>query len=90
MLTFAMAAVACASSRLVLEKPVADQCMSAGLKGCPHITEGILLYVEGEKAQGAEKLERGIAQNKPKELQEFAGTLQTLSSLPGADSLWGP
>jgi hypothetical protein len=79
----------CMSARLVLESPVADQCTSAGLNGCPELTEGVLLYVDGDSAAGQQKIVAGARQNEPAKLKEFASTVEKLSDLPGVSSYAG-
>jgi len=53
----AFCATGCGASaaRYVLESPISERCTSAGLKGCPQITDGILLVVEGDKEGGTAK-----------------------------------
>jgi hypothetical protein len=79
-------AAGCASARMILGEPVADECTSAGLKGCPELTEGVLLYVEGKPSEGTAKLEEGARENEPGKLREFAGTIEKVTSLPGISS----
>jgi hypothetical protein len=81
---------ACASARLILEKPVAEQCTSSGLEGCPELTEGVLLVLEGNEADGASKLEAGARANEPAKVREFATHVETLTSLPGVSSYTAP
>jgi hypothetical protein len=81
---------ACASTRLVLEKPIADKCMTFGLEGCPDLTEGALLYIDGQEAEARVKIDSAVRANEPAKLKEFASSLETLSRLPGADSFMGP
>jgi hypothetical protein len=86
----ALAFCSCASARLILEKPVADQCASAGLDGCPELTDGTLLYLEGNDEEALPKIEQAARANEPSKVQEFAAHLEMLSKLPGADSFAGP
>lgn len=89
-LAFGMLSTGCASTRLVLAKPISDQCMSAGLKGCPELTEGVLDYVDGDQAGGDAKLDAGIRENAAGQLKDFAESLRGLESLPGSDSFMQP
>jgi hypothetical protein len=75
---------------MVLESPIADRCASAGLKGCPQITEGILLVVEGDKEGGTEKLRSGIAENAPGDFQDFVAAMRLLGKVPGAGQYVAP
>jgi len=90
--TWTLGFAACAgraSARLVPEQPVAEQCTSAGLDGCPELTEGVLLYVEGKAAEGTAKIEEGARENEPDKLREFASTVEKVTSLPGISSYAG-
>ncbi|MFT3767581.1 MAG: hypothetical protein QM820_19170 [Minicystis sp.] len=75
--------VGCGSAQLVLKSPVESKCNSAGLKGCPELTEGVLLYVEGKKDEGKEKITAGAAQNAPAKVKQFAQGLRELKKVPG-------
>jgi hypothetical protein len=57
--------VGCASSRLVLQTPIAEQCTSAGLEGCPALTEGVLLFVEGDQATLGKSSKKELKQTSP-------------------------
>ncbi len=64
--------------------------MSAGLKGCPDLTEGVLDYVDGDQAGGDANLDAGIRKNAAGQLKDFAESLRGLENLPGSDSFMGP
>jgi hypothetical protein len=76
----------------VLKSPVQDQCESAGLTGCQHIAEGVVLYADGKQAEGENKLKSGAAANNPDDVREFANALTTVTSLPipGVSQYVGP
>lgn len=76
----------CSSVQIILKPPVESECGSAGLKGCPELTEGVLLYVEGEEAKGKDKLLRGAAENAPAKVRKFAQALKELNKIPGASN----
>jgi hypothetical protein len=78
------------SASMVLKQPVVDQCSGAGLRGCDEITDGVLAYVDGDKAEGRRKLVSGAAQNNPEQVQQFARTLVALRDLPGMSDQMGP
>ncbi|HEY3819804.1 MAG TPA: hypothetical protein VGL81_21710 [Polyangiaceae bacterium] len=80
----------CGAAGLVLKSPLTDKCTDAGLKGCPVIVDGVMDYVEGNKAEGLEKLKKGAAENAPENVQEFAAMIQPLMKLPGVESYTGP
>jgi hypothetical protein len=82
--------VACSASQLVLKAPLEDQCSDAGLRGCPELTDGILLYVQGEREEATSKLKSGAAKNAPDELREFAKKIRLLKSIPGVDKYAEP
>ncbi len=77
-------------ARFVLEKPIADQCVSAGLQGRPQITEGILLVAEGNKQAGIDKIREGAAENEPQDFQDFVAAMRLLGKIPGAGQYVAP
>lgn len=80
----------CASSKLVLQQPLNEQCQGLSLKGCPELTDGVLAYVDGDRATGDAKLEAAVEANGPGRMREFAEKLRQLEELPGSDSFMGP
>ncbi|MGE0329014.1 MAG: hypothetical protein AB7K71_03345 [Polyangiaceae bacterium] len=87
---FVVPLMSCASSRLVLEKPLNDQCQGLSLKGCPELTDGVLAYVDGDQATGDLKLAAAVDANGSGRMREFAEKLKELEKLPGADSFMPP
>lgn len=79
----------CGSASLVLEAPLSDQCTDTGLRGCEQLTKGVLLYVEGKKPEGEEKIRRGTAQSAPEDLHRHAALVRTPAELPGASTRHG-
>jgi hypothetical protein len=75
---------ACSGVQVLLKNPVESKCGSAGLKGCPEMTEGVLLYVEGKEPEGKDKLIKGANENTPDKVKEFAKQLHALKEIPGA------
>jgi hypothetical protein len=80
----------CASGRVVLEKPIADQCQTSGLKSCNELTEGVLLYIEGDQQNAVHKLHLAVNANEPEEVLAFADGLKTVSQIPGAGQMTAP
>jgi hypothetical protein len=79
-----------ASVQLMLKQPIHQQCTSAGLHGCEELTDGVLLYVEGEHDEGRKKIHLGAAKNEPEQIHAFAEKIRDLKSIPGADEYVGP
>ena len=77
---------ACGGVQIILKPPIEKQCGSAGLKGCPELTDGVLLYVQGDKPKGKEAILRGAAQNAPAKIRRFAQTLKELDKIPGTNA----
>src|SRR5438445_11895886 len=77
-------------ARYVLEKPIADKCSGTGLRGCPELTDGILVYIEGDRSDASRKIATAAAANEPHDVRAFAEKLRTISRLPGADSFSAP
>lgn len=75
----------CSGASLVLKAPIDSQCQARGLRGCPEIVDGMLLYVDGDKAGAVQKLAVGAAQNSPSDLGQLAKALDELKSVPGAE-----
>jgi hypothetical protein len=92
--TFALLITALAgcggSITIVLKSPVESKCKSAGLKGCPDLTKGVLVYVEGQKDEGKDLLIRGSAENSPAKVKKFAKMIRELKQIPGASRYAGP
>ncbi|HMI83910.1 MAG TPA: hypothetical protein VK550_07435 [Polyangiaceae bacterium] len=74
----------CASARLALEKPVSGQCENTGLKECSVITDGVILYVEGDQRLAYQKLHVAAGSNEPDDVIAFAGGLKNVTREPGA------
>src|SRR5262245_31491263 len=91
MLVFALPLlVSCGGVQIILKSPVEDRCSKAGLKGCPELTEGVLLYVEGDKVKGKETVLKGAAENAPEKVREFAAAIKELKNIPGATNYVKP
>lgn len=76
--------VGCGGVEVVLKTPVNDKCAGAGLKGCPELTAGVLLYIEGKETEGKDKLVKGAAENAPADVKKFAKQIKLLKKIPGA------
>lgn len=77
--------ISCASApSATLRSPVNTQCVEAGLAACDQLAEGVLLYVDGHKAEALPKLKAGAAGNSPERLSKFTDLLSTLESNPEA------
>jgi len=74
----------CATTRVALEKPVAGRCESSGLEDCTAITEGVIMYVEGDQRLAYQKLHIAAGANEPDDVIAFAHALKTLNTEPGA------
>lgn len=66
----------CASTRPALETPVAGQCEQSGLKDCGAITEGVIMYVEGDQRLAYQKLHIAAGTNEPDDVIAFATALK--------------
>lgn len=81
---------AAGSASLMLRAPVTQQCQQVPLQGCDELSEGVLLYLSGEKEEGRAKLVQGAAKNAPADLQKYASTLRALEQMPGAQKFMQP
>src|SRR5688572_10507424 len=89
-LLIALIASACASSQPVLQDPVLTRCSGDGLRGCGELTDGVVLYADGEIDRARAKLWRAGSQNSPDELKKFSTSLQELGASPSADTYAEP
>lgn len=73
------------AASFVLRSPVEDKCAELKLKSCDHLAEGVVLYVEGKKAQGYRELRASFAANtdEPLRLKALATGLKLLEKAPG-------
>jgi hypothetical protein len=73
------------AASLVLKSPVQSKCEELKLKGCDRLSEGVVLYVDGNKAKGYSELQAGIAANtdEPLKLKALATGLKLLQKAPG-------
>ncbi|HQY62928.1 MAG: hypothetical protein IPF92_10635 [Myxococcales bacterium] len=76
----------CGGGSLVLKSPLADKCIDAGLKRCDELTEGVLTYVEGDRAGGTARIQRVVVDNDAARVRKLAGLLRTAASAPGLGS----
>ena len=74
----------CATTRATLEKPVANRCEINGLEECAAITDGVVMYAEGDQRLAYQKLHIAAAANEPDDVIAFAGALKTVTGEPGA------
>lgn len=81
-----LAAGGCGAAQLAMKGPISDQCASAGLKGCPALTEAVMAYVGGDEAIGEKKLRAVAAANNPEQLRTFASALAPIGSSIGGDA----
>jgi hypothetical protein len=80
----------CASSQTVLHDPVFTRCNGSGLRDCAELTEGIVLYADGDIDGARSRLWRAGAQNSPSGLKTFAASLQALGTSPSIDGYAEP
>jgi hypothetical protein len=89
LLTLALAPSACGAGAM-LKGPIAGQCQSMGLKGCPDLADGVVLYIEGDQKKAEEKLIAAAGANTPDQILQFACVLKAINMIPGADSFMQP
>ena len=84
----ACGAMGCGSA--VLKPPLNEGCKSSGLKGCEHITDGVIAFVEGKEEKGTRALVKAAAANSPAQMQAFIKVLKDLEKVPGTSDFMGP
>lgn len=80
----------CASSQPVLGEPVLARCSERSLRACAELTDGIVLYADGDLATARAKLWRASSQNSPDDLMKFSASIQELGASPRADGYSEP
>ncbi|HZF54591.1 MAG TPA: hypothetical protein VE093_38350 [Polyangiaceae bacterium] len=80
----------CASSQPVLQDPVLTRCSEGGLRACDELTDGIVLYADGELDTARAKLWRAGSLNSPDELKKFSASIQELGTSPRAETYSEP
>ena len=75
----------CSAAQTLVRDPLADKCKETGLKGCEDLADGFLLYVEGQKPLGYDKVKQGVSVNlgKPEQIKLFVGAARLLQKAPG-------
>jgi hypothetical protein len=71
----------CAAGSMLVKGPVEQQCAGYGLRGCPDLVDGVILYVDGDKPGAVHKLKEAAAKNSPEQIRPFAKALKGV--LPG-------
>jgi len=79
-LSFSVLMCACGASQALggsalIKAPVEQQCSRYGLKGCPELVDGVLLYVDGDEGAATRKLRRAAGKNVPEDVQRFAAAI---------------
>lgn len=85
-LTIALTSIlGCASAQDQIQVPVQRRCKGIGLVECGELTEGVLLYAEGDIERGRKKLWDAGSKNKSPDLRTFASSLVQLGTTPKAE-----
>lgn len=75
----------CASPQDQLKAPVERRCTASALSNCGELTEGVLLYADGDVEQARAKLMSATPKNSPSGLRTFASSLVQLGTTPRAE-----
>ncbi len=78
------------TAQLVLKPPIREKCEDVGLRGCDELSDGVVLFVDGDKDAAIKEIKRGAAKNAPEKLREFASAVKLLKAIPGAQQYTGP
>lgn len=78
----------CGATSMMIKAPVAEQCTAQGVKSCPELVDGVLMYVDGDKVGAKAKFKVVASQNSPEALKQFAQRLT--SAVPGGAAVSGP
>src|SRR5688572_12260929 len=66
----------CAAGSMLVKVPVEQQCAGYGLRGCPELVDGVILYVDGDKPGAVHKLKEAAAKNSPEQIRPFAQAIK--------------
>ncbi|MBX3219136.1 MAG: hypothetical protein KF795_01375 [Labilithrix sp.] len=80
-----VALAGCGGGAWIVKKPVAEQCSSAGLQKCEDLTDGLVQYVEGDKAGAEPKLRAAAKANSPEKIRAFTDALKPITSVLGSE-----
>jgi hypothetical protein len=90
-LVAALSLTACSGSvGFLIKDPIVDKCTNAGIRGCPDLTDGVILFIEGKQDEGRDKVLHGAAANSPEQLKKFALVLKFVGEIPGAAEYMEP
>ncbi len=76
----------CSVATAAMKSQIDGQCKGAGLKGCPDVADGVILYVDGKDAEGEAKLRSAVAQNSPEQLRKLTELLEPILSAADEDT----
>jgi len=77
--------VGCGSNTWIVKRPVADQCSSAGVKQCDELVNGLVQYIDSDKA-GAEVKLRAVAKaNSPEKLRTLTAAIKPATKVLGSE-----
>jgi hypothetical protein len=62
----------------LIKPPVEQQCSRYGLKGCPELVDGVILYVGGDEPTAKHQLRKAASKNVPADLQRFAQAISAV------------
>jgi len=83
----ACAATAALGGSALIKAPVEQQCSRYGLKGCPELVDGVLLYVDGDERAATLRLKRAASKNVPEKLQRFAKAISVALPAKSGDEI---
>lgn len=78
----------CSATSMMIKAPVAEQCAAQGVKSCPELVDGVLLYMDGDNTGAKAKFKVVASYNSPEALKRFAQ--QLTSAVPGGAAVSGP
>jgi len=86
LLSLALPLGGCGAAQLAIKTPVANQCASIGLRGCPELTDAVIEYIGGDKAVAEQKLRAAAAANTADKLKVFANALKPIGASIGGET----
>ncbi len=86
----ALLCMSCVSAGLVLRQPLEERCQATGLHACDRVVDGMVHYVEGDKARATADLAAARDQNSPENVKKFVAAAELVTRLPGASDYTKP
>jgi hypothetical protein len=76
----------CGAAPAMLRAPVAERCNAAGVSRCADLTDGVLDYVDGDRAVALSSISNLVDASEPERIRAFADALDAIAGVPALGS----